>query len=67
MHPFPKWFVLRRAAGGTRAANRYLCDSCYERYQELGLIDGPGLKTAPGRKNAYGHGPAFRIRDEVPL
>lgn len=62
-HPHPKWFVLRRAAGGSPAANRYLCDDCLEVYTALGLVVGPAKDTPSFSKSARSL--PLRIRAEV--
>jgi len=42
-------YVLRRAAGGSPAAWRYLCEPCERYYSDLGLIDELGTAMGGGR------------------
>lgn len=36
----PKYYVLRRAAGGSPPAYRWLCQPCFDVYEAIGLIEG---------------------------
>ncbi len=62
-HPRPTRYVLRRAAGGSLAVNRWLCEACFSIYLGLGLVVGQAYSVPVF--NIQSRGTPLRLRDEV--